>query len=299
MKRTWMVAALLVIAGAPIEAQRDASADSMIVSAAWLATHIGDPRLVVLDVEHDPGMYTSGHITGARLLSYMDIIAARDGISTELPSVESLRDVLERAGVSSGSHVVVYSSLAPMAARAFFTLDYLGHVDVSFLDGGLAAWRSAGHSVTRDLPAVRSGSYAPRPRADAVVDAAWVQAHTGVPGVALIDTRTDGEYVGAGERHGMPSEGHVAGARQLQWEQVFSNPRESALLPRAQLVKLYADRVPARDTVVTYCYVGYRASVTYMVARALGYPTKLYDGSYEDWLRRRLPVVSGTSPVAR
>lgn len=155
MKRTWMVAALLVIAGAPIEAQRDASADSMIVSAAWLATHIGDPRLVVLDVEHDPGMYTSGHITGARLLSYMDIIAARDGISTELPSVESLRDVLERAGVSSGSHVVVYSSLAPMAARAFFTLDYLGHVDVSFLDGGRAVATPAGGTSARGRSVIR------------------------------------------------------------------------------------------------------------------------------------------------
>ena len=299
MKRTWILAALLATAGAPIEAQRNTGGDSMIVSAAWLANHIGDSRLVVLDVEHEPGMYASGHIPGARLLSYMDIIVARDGNSTELPPVDSLRDAFERAGVSSGSHVVVYGSLAPMAARAFFTLDYLGGVAVSFLDGGLAAWKAAGQTVTRDLPTVRRGSYAPRPRADAVVDAAWVQAHTGVRGVALIDTRTDGEYVGAGERHGMPSAGHVAGARQLQWEQVFRNPGESALLPREQLAKLYAERVPARDTVVTYCYVGYRASVTYMVARALGYPTKLYDGSYEDWLRRRLPVVSGASPTAR
>jgi len=50
------------------------------------------------------------------------------------------------------------------------------------------------------------------------------------------------------------------------------------------------------DTVVAYCWVGYRASVTYMIARALGYPTKLYDGSYEDWSRRRLPVIAGAKP---
>jgi thiosulfate/3-mercaptopyruvate sulfurtransferase len=295
MKRTWLIAGLLLIGALRADAQR-ADTESMIVSPAWLATHLTDPSVVVVDIEHEPGAYATGHIPGARFLSYMDLIVSRGGISTELPSVDSLRAVLERAGVSSGSHVVVYSSLAPMAARAFFTLDYLGNVRVSFLDGGLTSWQRAGHTVTTAVASVRRGSFTPHPRPDAVVDAAWVQAHTGTRGVALIDTRTDGEYAGAGERHGMPSAGHVAGARQLQWEQLFSNARASELLPRSELAKLYAARATSGDTVVTYCYVGYRASVTYMVARLLGYPTRLYDGSYEDWSQRRLPVVSGISP---
>jgi thiosulfate/3-mercaptopyruvate sulfurtransferase len=94
----------------------------------------------------------------------------------------------------------------------------------------------------------------------------------------------------------MPSAGHLLGGRQLEWEQLFKNPDEGEFLDRAALAKLYAARVQPGDTVVTYCWVGYRASMTYLAARALGYPTRLYDGSYQDWSRRNLPVVKGTSP---
>jgi len=296
MKRSWTIVTALasgMVAAAALWAQRTTGGDPTIVSAHWLAGHLADPSIVVLDIEHDAGAYAAGHIPGARLVSYMDITTSRDGNSTEVPSAESLRAVFERAGVSNGSHVIVYSSTPPVAARGFFTLDYLGNVRVSYLDGGLAAWKSDGHEATRDVPTARAGSYAPHPRSDMLADAAWVRAHTSAPGVALIDTRTDGEYLGIGERHGMPSEGHIRGARQLQWEQLFTDAKQGVLLPKSQLAALYAARVAPRDTVVTYCWVGYRASVTYMIARVLGYPTKLYDGSYEDWSRRKLPVVSG------
>jgi thiosulfate/3-mercaptopyruvate sulfurtransferase len=101
-------------------------------------------------------------------------------------------------------------------------------------------------------------------------------------------------------RHGMPSEGHLAGARQLQWQQLFQGDSGSAhgepLKSRPELAKLYADRMQPGDTVVTYCWVGYRASTTYLAARALGLPVKLYDGSYEDWARRKLPLTTGAKP---
>jgi thiosulfate/3-mercaptopyruvate sulfurtransferase len=115
-------------------------------------------------------------------------------------------------------------------------------------------------------------------------------AHRGQPGVALIDTRTDGEYVGAGERHGMPSEGHIAGAKQLQWEQLFADPASGRFLESAGLRQLYAARIKPGDTVVTYCFVGMRASVTYLAARAIGLVAKMYDGSYQDWSQRHLPL---------
>lgn len=282
--------------GGVANAQRTGGADSVIVTAAWLAKHVNDPSVVVLDVEHDPSVYAGGHIPGARLLSYNDIGVERDGNHLELPPVEQLRALFEKAGVSNGKRVVVYSSDGPMGSRAFFTLDYLGGVTPSFLDGGLAAWKRANQTVSQAVPPTAAGRYTPKPLSDVVVDAAWVQAHIGKPGVAFIDTRTDGEYLGSGERHGMPSEGHVAGARQLQWEQLFENADDGTLLPRNELAALYSARTSRGDTVVTYCYIGYRASMTYMMARALGYPTKLYDGSYEDWSRRRLPLVAGKAP---
>jgi thiosulfate/3-mercaptopyruvate sulfurtransferase len=277
-------------------AAQQPSDDSVIVSTSWLARNLGNPRLVVLFVGHDTSDAKAEHIPGARFVSYADFTTERDGLGTELPPVERLKDLFETIGVSTGSRVVIYGHMAPMASRAFVTLEYLGNVHASVLDGGIAKWKREGRPVTTEVVKVARGSYAPKPRADVVVDAAWIQPRLGKPGIALIDTRTDGEYVGAGERHGMPSNGHLLGGQQLQWEQLFKNADEGEFLDRPALAKLYAARTHAGDTVVTYCYVGYRASMTYLAARALGYPAKLYDGSYQDWARRNLPLVKGTSP---
>jgi thiosulfate/3-mercaptopyruvate sulfurtransferase len=70
----------------------------------------------------------------------------------------------------------------------------------------------------------------------------------------------------------------------------------ASLKSPAELRKLFADRMQPSDTVVTYCWVGYRASATYMAARSLGLPVKIYDGSYEDWARRKLPLRVGAEP---
>ncbi len=290
-----MAAGLLATTPRDLSAQRGDD-DSVIVSTAWLARHLSDPKLVLLYVGHDTADARAEHISGARFVDYMDITAQRDGLGTELPPVDKLKEVFENVGVSSGSRVVIYGHMAPMASRAFFTLDYLGNVHASVLDGGIAKWKREGRPVTTEITKIAKGSYSPNARPDVVVDAAWIQPRLGKPGTALIDTRTDGEYLGEGERHGMPSNGHLLGGRQLQWEQLFKNPDEGEFLDRAALAKLYAARVQPGDTVVTYCYVGYRASMTYLAARALGYPTKLYDGSYQDWARRNLPLVKGTSP---
>jgi thiosulfate/3-mercaptopyruvate sulfurtransferase len=269
--------------------------DSILLTTEWLAGHLSDPNVVVLDVEHDADAYRAAHVPGARFLDYMDVVAKRDGLSTELPDASALRIRLERLGISNESHVVLHGG-ALMVSRAFVALEYMGLTDVSVLDGGLTKWRTEGRRVTRDEPQVVAGTLTTRLRPEIIADADWVRAHTGKRGVTFIDTRTDGEYLGSGERHGMPSAGHVQGARQLQWEQLFRDPSSLLFRDRDELAGLYAARVQAGDTVVTYCYVGYRASMTYLVARSLGYPTKLYDGSYEDWSRRKLPLVSGAAP---
>ena len=287
----------------PPVAARSAS-DSIIVSTAWLASHLNDPDLVVLHVSM--GMmgdapFAAGHIPGARELSYDAIAIDKDGLGSEMPSVDSLRAAFEAVGVSDRSHVVVYyASEAPSAARVVMALDYLGHERVSFLDGGLPRWRAEKRPLATAVTPVVRGVLHAQPRESVIATAPWIQSRIGKPGIALIDTRTDGEYLGSGMRHGMPSEGHLAGARQLQWQQLFQGDSGSAhgapLKTRAELAKLYADRMHSGDTVVTYCWVGYRASTTYLAARALGLPVKLYDGSYEDWARRKLPLHKGAAP---
>jgi thiosulfate/3-mercaptopyruvate sulfurtransferase len=289
-------AAAIALTSAVVAARRAPSPDEpLVVSTAWLASHLNDPSIVVIQVEHDDS-YNEGHIPGARALSYMDIVASSGGLSSEVPSTDRIREAFEKLGVSDQSRVIAYASEGPMASRALFTLDYIGHGRFAMLDGGLKQWRAEGRPMTREVPAVVRGHLTVRAQPERVASANWITAHLGKPGVSLIDTRTDGEYVGAGERHGMPSAGHIPGARQLQWEQLFREGDSPLLKDRAELRRLYAARVNAGDTVATYCWVGYRASMTYFIARYLGYPVKLYDGSYQDWQARKLPVTAGATP---
>ena len=270
--------------------------DSMVVSTAWLAAHLTDPKVVLIEVIMDDKLTTEGHIPGARQFRYQEFTTKRDGLSTEIPGVDSLQAKLESLGVADDSRVVVYALHAPMATRLLMTLDYLGHQKFSYLDGGLAKWKAENRAVTQEATVVTRRTFTPRLHPEMVVSADWITGHIGKPGLSLIDTRTDGEYNGTGNRSGMPSAGHLAGARQLEWESLFRSDNPLLLKDRTELSKLFADRVQSGDTVVTYCWVGYRASATYFAARLLGYDAKFYDGSYQDWQMRKLPTKMGSTP---
>jgi thiosulfate/3-mercaptopyruvate sulfurtransferase len=270
----------------------------MLVSTDWLAQHLNDPKVVVIHIPHDNADYAAGHIPGARPLPYADVRIERNGIGTELPPVEQLQRTFEKLGVSDDSHVVIYAGghgMAPMASRVFLSLDHLGHAKVSLLNGGLMKWQAEKRAVSTEAPRVIAGTLTPRPRV-VTVDADFVSSKIGQRGFAFIDTRTTPEYLGTGGRSGLPSEGHVAGARQLEWEQLFSDPHSATFLDPAELKKLYTDRVTPGDTLITYCLVGYRASMTYFGARLLGYPVRLYDGSYQEWAKLAKPVKKGDQP---
>ena len=274
---------------------QSATTDTLVVSTEWLAAHLNDPSVVVIEVVHEPGA-RGVHIPGSRATHYRALTVTRDGLNSELPSADSLKSLFEGLGVSTNSRVVVYASDAPMATRMLMTLDYLGHKRFSYLDGGLTKWVAEHRPTVTDEPTITRGSMTIAPRTDLVVTADWLAPRVGKSGVALIDTRTEGEYNGTGNRSGMPSAGHLEGARQLEWESLFETSNPLLLKDRATLRRMFADRAKAGDMVVTYCWVGFRASATYFAARLLGLDAKFYDGSYQDWQLRKLPTKAGTSP---
>lgn len=273
--------------------------DELIASTAWLATKLSDPSVVIVEITRSDSA-RAAHIPGARALNYRYFVERRDSLSTEVPSLDSLRSLVEGLGISDQSHVVVYAPEAPMATRFLLTLHLLGLDRVSYLDGGLPKWRAEGRALAREEPGasrtVARGRITPKPRLETIVSASWLDARVGQPGLSLIDTRTTGEYTGTGNRSGMPSAGHLLGARQLEWEQMFDSAAPLTLKPRNELRALFSERVTPGDTVVTYCWVGYRASATWFMARAMGYDPLFYDGSYQDWQRRQLPTRAGVVP---
>ncbi|MBX3173145.1 MAG: sulfurtransferase [Gemmatimonadaceae bacterium] len=270
-----------------------------VVGTDWLAAHITDPNIVVLTVVHAEEEYRRGHIAGSRSARYEDFVVEESGplsLSAEVPSLEVVEAALERLGVTDRSHVVVTGS-AMMAARVFYTLEYVGLPRVSMLDGGLTKWRAEGRAVGTEAPTtVARGGVTLRVRHDVHIEADELRSLLGRKGIALFDTRSQGEYDGTADRRGSPSFGHLPGARRLEWQETMANPREFHLKDRATLERMWAERMAPGDTVIAYCWVGMRASVTYAISRALGYPVRMYDGSDEEWQKRGLPMTK--DPVA-
>lgn len=133
-------ALLLAIASAAAPA-------GLLVNRSDVAARLKDPAVVVIHVEDRAGDYAAGHLPGARLVRYAQFaVDGPNDLGSELPPVETLRQVFQAVGVGAASEVVVYGS-AIGATRAFFTLEYLGHPNVRLLNGGLAAWRADGRPV--------------------------------------------------------------------------------------------------------------------------------------------------------
>ena len=295
--------ALSCIAGA-LGAQQGATntRDALLVTPAWLSSHLQDGNLVVLHVG-DPANYPAKHIPGARFVSLDDISVSDhsgmnggtptgNGLMLEVPPVEKLRTMLAALGISDNSRIVVVSAdewVSP-STRVVFTLDYAGLGSrTSVLDGGLEAWvREKGQVTNVVPPAATPGKLAALSVRPIVVDAEYVRAHAGKPGVSIVDARSAVFYDGIPRPSGRggppPRLGHVPGAKSLPFDEV--NDNQVKLKPADQLLALFTKAgVQPGDTVIGYCHIGQQATAMLFAARSLGHPVLLYDGSFEDWAR--------------
>src|SRR6266478_439547 len=266
--------------------------ESLIVSTDWLAQHLKDDSLILLQVG-ERKEYDAEHIPGAQFIQLADISTRAQGLILELPPVDQLKAAFEKLAVTDASRIIVYFSkdwVTP-TARVFMTLDYLGLGDrTSILDGGLPAWRSEGRPVTAELREPKRGTFTLRPNPKLVVDAAWVSANLNHAGVAIVDARAAKFYTGA-EAGQMPRAGHIPSAKSIPFSSVVEDTTNKFKSAEALRELFNAAGVKQRDTVATYCHIGQQASLLYFVARYLGYEAHLYDGSFEDWSHRpELPV---------
>lgn len=281
-----LLAAALLLSAAATSAQTGRLQPRLLVSPEELAETVYDPETVVLHVGRDRADYEAGHLPGARYLPLSAIVVERDDLPNELPPVERLDSVFESVGVSDGSRVVLYGDLEGLAAaRAFFTLDWLGHARVALLDGGLEAWRAEGRPLSTEAAEIARGSFTPHPRPLRLVDAEWLRSFAGTPGVALIDARPEEQYAGEEPGAGVPRPGHIPGAANVFWKRALESDL-SLRDPDELRALLAAAGVRPGSTVVTYCRTGVQASHAYFVARYLGYDARMYDGSFLDWSRR-------------
>src|SRR6266545_1722288 len=154
-----LFAALWVVEAMPVAARLN---EQQLVSTEWLQQHRFDRRLTIVEIGD---AYTAGNIAGARFVALSDLLIARDSIPNELPDVATLEKTLSAARIPDRGRIILYSSDLIAAARAFFTLDALGHGEsTSILDGGFAKWSSEGRPIESGPAAIAAGGFSARPR---------------------------------------------------------------------------------------------------------------------------------------
>jgi thiosulfate/3-mercaptopyruvate sulfurtransferase len=269
--------------------KNDGARTEMLVSTQWLADHLSDPKLVLVQVGGNANDYHAQHIPGARHLP-IDKLVDQKTPGTELLPPEQLKKNLEEIGISDDSHVVFYADWDPMATRLFFTLDYLGRGEhASLLDGSMEQWMLEKRPVSTEDPKITPGSLTVNLHPEVVAKMEWMTklvSGDGSAGVAIVDSRPLKRY----------RSGHLSGAAPMFWETALVSPEKPVLRPPQELRKMLAERgVTQGKKIVSYCEVGWQASYTYFLARYLGFDAAMYDGSFNEWSAAKQPVVRGDS----
>jgi thiosulfate/3-mercaptopyruvate sulfurtransferase len=286
---------------APSAVFRTGPRDALLVSPAWLKSHLGDRNLVLLHVGVK-GEYDDAHIPGARYLSLRQISDnAPNKLALELPSVAQLDSAFAGLGVTSESRIVLYygNDWVSPTTRAWFTLDYLGlGTHASILDGGMPAWRAAGNPVNADLPPpVAPRALVTRAHPATIADQAWVKARLGQPHLRIVDARTVEYYAGFDPGSGSRP-GHLPGARNLPFNTVVDD--DNRFKPDSALRRMFREAgVAEGDQLVVYCHIGQQATAVYFAARLLGHDVRLYDGSYQEWSGNEALPIEGGVPFTK
>jgi thiosulfate/3-mercaptopyruvate sulfurtransferase len=295
--RSLILVSLLVVASGAVAQQKPAAPansdgvrSEMLVSTKWLADHLKDPNVVVLHLADNIGDYKRGHIPGARFLSIKKLITDNGPLNTELPSVEQLQQTFSELGIGDNTRVVIYATdWFPNGARVYFTLDYLGHGDkAALLDGGIEQWLNENRPVSGETPAFSPATFTPHVHENfrALLDEVKgdVDAKPGEEPEQIVDARPARRYTA----------GHVPGANNVYWQETLVSEDNPVFQSPEKLRAIYASRgiVPGKK-IVTYCEVGLQASHGYFLAKYLGYEAAMYDGSYQEWSSKSMPIVKG------
>lgn len=291
---------LLAILCTECSDEKEPGTPGILTSTQWLQDHMNDPDVVLLH-SGTKSSFDSLHIPGARYINPADFTVNTSDNRNEIPPADSILELLRRVGVENNSRIILYyenSRLLSRTARVFFTLDQVGLGEQTFvLDGGLPAWKEEGRETTDVSAAYSYGKLALSQAREVRISAEELERERWSPDVLVFDTRSDEEYAGTPGTAGLPAEGgHIEGAYFLPYQSILQEDHEHLFKPEAELKELFREAGMDPDKVnIVYCGSGIRASVAYLAARHLNYPVRLYDGSYEEWEKLKLPL---TGPVA-
>lgn len=265
--------------------------EPVIVSPQWLNENLEDSNLVILYtgfvIKAD---YDKEHIEGSRFLWPDWLAFDKPEGSMYAPDEKAATKVLQDLGINKNSRIVIChrGSDVTIAARMFMTLEHFGLKGrVSFLNGGIEAWKKAGYPVTSKPAEFKKGNYVATVTGT-LVDKDYVLNALNTKSSEVVDARAKRWY--DGDPTGNPRDGHISGAKNIPFPDMVDST--NSIKPVSIVEKNFTTVVPDKNkVVVVYCFIGQTACIDYLVGRSLGYKMKVYDGSMQEWSRdEKLPM---------
>ncbi|RVV98391.1 3-mercaptopyruvate sulfurtransferase [Mesobaculum littorinae] len=275
-----------------------------LVSTDWLARHLSDPDLRILDgswylpdAGRDPrAEYDVAHIPGARFADLSDLSDSRSDLPHMAPPPEKFMSRMRALGVGDGHQVVIYDGLGLFSAARFWWLFRLmGKTDVAVLDGGLPKWRAEGHPVDDLPPAIRDRHMTARKQNQLVRDVTQVAAAAKLGDHEIVDARGASRFRGDDPepRQGLRA-GHIPGSKNLPFRAVLND--DGTMRGTDDLRAAFAQAgVDLGRPVITTCGSGVTAAILSLALERIGHGDHaLYDGSWAEWgMYSDLAVVTG------
>jgi len=262
----------------------------VLVETQWVADHLDDPNVRLIEAAFDPEKYDLVHIPGALPWTWEKDF--QHPVRKDIPDKEGWDALLEHSGIANDTTVVVYG--APSKYYATFAIWHLamfGHRDVRLMNGGIEKWTAENRPLTTDIPVVPSTTYQSQ-KPDSTIRALRDLVHESIDdsNCILVDVRDTEEYCGAlHPTWKLPEEagqrgGRIPGAVNITWDIVLED--DGTFKPVEVLQAIYSGQgVTTEKEVITYCVIGARSSHTWFVLKyLLGYSqVRLYDGSWLEW----------------
>lgn len=261
-----------------------------LVDTAWVAAHLDDPKVRIVESDEDYLLYETGHIPGAVKVDWFT--ALQHPLRRDFLSKEEFEKLCSELGIANDTTIVFYGDKSNwFACYAFWLFRYYGHENLKIMDGGRTKWQQEGRPLSQETPSYPKTEYRakdPDPEIRAFRDEVFEQVNAKKP---LVDVRSPQEY--SGELLHMPNYpqegatrgGHIPGAVNIPWSKA-TNPEDSTFKSAEELRQLYqsAGITPDKE-IIAYCRIGERSSHTWFVLKyLLGYPkVKNYDGSWTEW----------------
>lgn len=269
----------------------------LLVSTEWVANHLEDSSIRVVESDEDVLLYDIGHIPGSVKIDWHEDL--QDSMVRDFIDSDSFGSLMERSGIGNDTTLVFYGDKSNWwAAYAYWFFAYMGHSNMRIMDGGRKKWEAEGRPLTREVPSYPRASYSARPmrpelrafRNDVLEHIGYKDRRKVGDGKPLVDVRSPGEY--SGELLHMPDYpqegalrgGHIPGAKNIPWGRAVSD--DGTFKSASELISLYSSQgVTSEKDIVTYCRIGERSSHTWFVLHELlGYPSvRNYDGSWTEW----------------